>query len=136
MEPRVGSACTLVAQLLSPQAPSLSDKPALADLAASDEIKALLAAPILLDTDALKGAKTSELDVAMARTLGLMQGGSSDVTATAASRHQRLFQERISIAALTSAQRLRKDYKQWQHGAPAYFSVLLCVWGGKEVAGG
>jgi len=39
---------------------------------------------------------------------------------TGAQQHKALFEKRISIAALSSAQRLRKDYKQWTHPAMTY----------------
>lgn len=110
--PTCGSACTLVAQLIS-QLPNDA-------LFASPQVKTLLSGPILLDTDSLLGPKTSELDVSLSKILGLVKEGSDEATEEAVQRHRTLFEKRISIAALTTAQRLRKDYKQWTHGALSY----------------
>jgi len=110
--PTCGSACTLVAQLVT----QLSNDA----LSSSAEVKALLGAAILLDTEALKGSKTSDLDVSVAASLGLVTEGTLDVTEHGAQQHKALFEKRISIAALSSAQRLRKDYKQWTHPAMTY----------------
>ena len=118
--PQCGSACTLVAQLIS----QLSNG-ALLD---SAEVRLLLSAPILLDTGSLAGPKTSELDLQYAQKLGLIETGTDkQVTSSASALHARLMERRNSINALTSAQRLRKDYKQWASNGIVYgISTVPC----------
>jgi inorganic pyrophosphatase/exopolyphosphatase len=68
--PTCGSACTLVEQIISQLR---SDA-----ISASPEVRQLLSAPILLDTDALKGPKTSKLDIGAAVRLGLLKDTSQN----------------------------------------------------------
>ena len=110
VDPTCGSACTLVAHLLQNGAPALL----------SAEVQQLLSAPILLDTEALKGPKTSALDRQLAADFGLLREGTAEPTAAAEAQHQTLLDQRVSVGALTSAQRLRKDYKQWTHASLTY----------------
>ena len=110
VDPTCGSACTLVAHLLQNGAPALL----------SAEVQQLLSAPILLDTEALKGPKTSALDRQLAADFGLLREGTAEPTAAAEAQHQALLDQRVSVGALTSAQRLRKDYKQWTHASLTY----------------
>lgn len=101
VDPAVGSCASLIAALLQ------KDPKGQVALT-SPEVRALLSAPLLLDTGLLK-SKFSETDRALARSLELMEEAGTGANVGAAALYRELLDSRIKVDGLSSRQRLRKD---------------------------
>ena len=85
------------------------------------DVATLMGAALVLDTRLFKG-KCVEADRVLAKGLGyVVEGGDGgDATAEAQEYFKVLSAKRADVRGLTSAQKLRKDYKRWGEGQGAY----------------
>lgn len=83
-----------------------------------DSVAGLMGAALMLDTRLFKG-KCADLDAALGRGLGYF-AEAGEASAEAEGYFKRLSERRADVRGLTSAQKLRKDYKRWGEGHRAY----------------